>query len=82
MERPGFERLARCAIEEHLALRGLSTSEAQMRFIDEACSGSSLNLQLHRLQRVKKETTPSAWLGVCARGIDIFEVCIKNNIKI
>jgi len=72
----GAERLMCLASEVHLSLRGISASEAQGRFIHEALSPlpSSLNLQLHRLQRVKKEATPSAWLGVGARGIDIYEV--------
>jgi hypothetical protein len=72
----GAERLMCLASEVHLSLRGVSASEAQARFIHEALSPhpSSLNLQLHRLQRAKKEATPSAWLGVGAKGIDIFEV--------
>ncbi|XP_065331822.1 protein expanded isoform X3 [Cloeon dipterum] len=74
VERMGADRLVCLASEMHLSLRGTSTSEAQVRFINEACSPqSSLNLQLHRLQRVKREVIPSAWLGVGARGIDIFE---------
>lgn len=76
VERMGAERLMCLASEVHLSLRGSSASEAQVRFIHEALAPqhSSINLQLHRLQRVKKEATPSAWLGVGAKGIDIFEV--------
>ncbi|KAF4528206.1 hypothetical protein B566_EDAN014031 [Ephemera danica] len=74
------ERLARCVVEQHRSLRGVSTGEAQRRFIADAAT-SPLNLQLHRLQRAKRESAPSAWLGVCARGIDIFEEEVDSGDK-
>lgn len=59
----------------HKDLQNVTKSEAELRFIREASmSPAAHNLHFYRLRKRKIDKTCNAWLGVCAKGIEIYEV--------
>ncbi|WAR18754.1 FRMD1-like protein [Mya arenaria] len=58
----------------HRDLRNLSRSEAEWRFIKETSSQPAAhNLHFYRLRKKKTDRVCNAWLGICAKGIEIYE---------
>lgn len=67
----------------HQDLMNLTKSEAKLRFIKEASlSPAAHNLHFYRLRKRKTDKRWNAWLGICARGIEIYEAsgCIAGEI--
>lgn len=69
----------------HQDLHNLSKSEAEFRFIREASvSPAAFNLHFYRLKKRKTDKNWNAWLGICAKGIEIYEevgYSLKNLIS-
>lgn len=64
----------------HRDLHSLSRSEAEWRFIKETSSPPSAhNLHFYRLRKKKTDKAWNAWLGICAKGIEIYEVSHMLN---
>ncbi|KAH3847905.1 protein expanded-like [Dreissena polymorpha] len=58
----------------HKDLHNVSKSEAEWRFIKETSQPPAAhNLHFYRLRKKKTDKTWNAWLGVCAKGIEIYE---------
>lgn len=58
----------------HKDLQNVTKSEAELRFIREASmSPAAHNLHFYRLRKRKTDKSCNAWLGVCAKGIEIYE---------
>ncbi|XP_061173033.1 protein expanded-like [Saccostrea echinata] len=58
----------------HQDLQNVTKSEAELRFIREASmSPAAHNLHFYRLRKRKTDKTCNAWLGVCAKGIELYE---------
>ena len=59
----------------HRDLTSLSSSDAEWRYIKETSSPPSAhNLHFYRLRKKKTDKVWNAWLGICAKGIEIYEV--------
>ena len=59
----------------HKDLRNLSRSEAELRYIRETSTEPcSHNLHFYTLRKKKTDKACNAWLGICAKGIEIYEV--------
>ena len=59
----------------HRDLHSLPRSEAEWRFIKEtSVSPAAHNLHFYRLKKKKTDKIFNAWLGICARGIEMYEV--------
>ncbi|XP_063426445.1 uncharacterized protein LOC134710159 [Mytilus trossulus] len=69
----------------HQDLHNLSKSEAEFKFIREASiSPAAYNLHFYRLKKRKTDKNWNAWLGICAKGIEIYEEVdesLKNLIS-
>ncbi|XP_033120981.1 FERM domain-containing protein 6-like [Anneissia japonica] len=57
----------------HRDQRGTTKVYAQKAFIREASTTIEHTMHLYRLKKVKTEETPSIWLGICTRGIQLYE---------
>ncbi|KAK3600905.1 hypothetical protein CHS0354_013282 [Potamilus streckersoni] len=58
----------------HKDLHNVPRSEAEWRFIKETTvSPAAHNLHFYRLKKRKTDKTWNAWLGICAKGIQIYE---------
>lgn len=58
----------------HRDLHSLPRSEAEWRFIKEtSVSPAAHNLHFYRLKKKKTDKIFNAWLGICARGIEMYE---------
>ncbi|XP_053395461.1 protein expanded-like [Mercenaria mercenaria] len=58
----------------HRDLQSVSRSEAEWRFIKEtSVPPSAHNLHFYRLRKKKTDKAWNAWLGICAKGIEIYE---------
>ena len=56
-------------------LRNISKTEAANRFIRRVADlPVQHSTHLYKLKRAKDEPLGSAWLGICPRGIEIYEV--------
>ncbi|XP_069118982.1 protein expanded-like [Argopecten irradians] len=65
----------------HQDLQNLTKSEAKLRFIKEASlSPAAHNLHFYRLRKRKTDKRWNAWLGICARGIEIYEE-LEGHLK-
>ena len=59
----------------HKELGSLSRVEAQMRFIKDISSPpTSHNLHFYQLKKRKTDTMGTAYLGICPKGIEIYDV--------
>lgn len=59
----------------HRDLNSISRSEAEWRFIKEtSVPPSAHNLHFYRLRKRKTDKVWNVWLGICAKGIEIYEV--------
>ena len=59
----------------HKDYKSYSKGEAEMAFIREASSmDAPHNLHIYKLKKKKNDLLGSIWLGVCSRGIEIYEV--------
>ncbi|XP_071963375.1 FERM domain-containing protein 6-like [Antedon mediterranea] len=57
----------------HRDQRGTTKVYAQKAFIREASTTIEHTMQFYRLKKVKTEETPSIWLGICTRGVQLYE---------
>ncbi|RDD47414.1 FERM and PDZ domain-containing protein 2 [Trichoplax sp. H2] len=57
----------------HSAHAGLSESQAEVEFLKEAQKLPYYGIHFYRLYRTKKDSTSSLWLGICLRGLILFE---------
>uniref|UniRef100_T1IPS2 FERM domain-containing protein n=1 Tax=Strigamia maritima TaxID=126957 RepID=T1IPS2_STRMM len=83
LERIGEDYIVQNVPAMHRDNVGLSRSEAQTAFIREASSADAPhNLHLYQLLRKKNDSKSAVWLGVCPKGIEIYEVnnggCVKH----
>lgn len=59
----------------HADLSGMTKMEAQMHFIkDVSAPPAAHNLHFYRLKKRKTDALGTAWLGICPKGIEIYEV--------
>ena len=59
----------------HRHHRGLTRSEAEVRYIRQGCnSPAPHNMHLYRMKKKKGESPGSVWLGICCRGLFIYQV--------
>lgn len=67
----------------HKDLQNVTKSEAELRFIREASmSPAAHNLHFYRLRKRKTDKSCNAWLGVCAKGIEIYEVLLELTVVV
>ncbi|XP_030835107.1 tyrosine-protein phosphatase non-receptor type 13 isoform X4 [Strongylocentrotus purpuratus] len=57
----------------HEAQKGMSDVEAEFDFLMEARKLPEYGIHFHRVTHNKKESTRGVWLGVCTRGIIVYE---------
>jgi len=75
----GDQQFVQTLLALHRENHGLNKAEAELQYIREASSVSPLthNAHLYRLKHKKQEVGHgSVWLAICAKGIEICEVCI------
>ncbi|KAL4237397.1 FERM domain-containing protein 6 [Mactra antiquata] len=74
LERHGKPYLVNNTPVVHRDLHSLSRSEAEWKFIKEtSVPPSAHNLHFYRLRKKKTDKSWNAWLGICAKGIEIYE---------
>ena len=62
----------------HADLRHMPRAEAAKLFIRELSAPPlQHNAHLYKLKRTKDEPLGTAWLGICPRGIEIYEVLVN-----
>ncbi|XP_038628475.1 FERM domain-containing protein 1 [Tachyglossus aculeatus] len=69
----GSPYLLQHAPEAHRDQRGLTSREAELRFIQEACLLDDVPVHLFKLRKDKKEERPTVALGLTLNGIHIYE---------
>lgn len=79
----GNQQLVQTLSALHRENHGLNKSEAELQYIREASSAEvsplTHNAHLYRLKHKKQEVGHgSVWLAICAKGIEIYEVCITE----
>ncbi|XP_072031796.1 uncharacterized protein [Amphiura filiformis] len=57
----------------HLDQKGTSRVYAQKAFIREASNTAEHAMHFYRLKKTKTEQSPSIWLGICTKGIQLYE---------
>ena len=78
VEKHGSSYLVENTPVVHRDLHNLPRSEAEWRFIKEtSVSPAAHNLHFYRLKKKKTDKIFNAWLGICARGIEMYEVNAK-----
>ena len=59
----------------HADLCGMTKMEAQMQYIkDVTAPPTAHNLHFYRLKKRKTDIIGTAWIGICPKGIEIYEV--------
>ena len=67
----------------HADLHDMPRPEAAKLFIRElSAPPTAHNTHLYKLKRSKHEPLGTAWLGICPRGIEIYEVSTSLGIEI
>ena len=62
----------------HADFQGMTRVEAQMHYIrDASLPPAGHNLLFYRLKKRKTDDLGTAWLGICPKGIEIYEVGLK-----
>ncbi|XP_071496018.1 uncharacterized protein [Diadema antillarum] len=59
----------------HRDQRGTTPAYAQKAFIREASTTAEHQMHFYRLKKTKTEQTPSIWLGICTKGVHLYEDC-------
>jgi len=77
----GDKQFMQTLLSLHRENHGLSNAEAELQYIREASSAEvsplTHNAHLYRLKHKKQEPGHgSVWLAICAKGIEIYEVCV------
>jgi hypothetical protein len=77
----GDQQFMHTLLALHKENHGLNSAEAELQYIREASSAEvsplTHNAHLYRLKHKKQETGHgSVWLAICAKGIEIYEVCV------
>ncbi|XP_059842491.1 FERM domain-containing protein 6 isoform X3 [Hypanus sabinus] len=69
----GCEYILKHVPKMHREQRGLTSKEAMLRFIKEACLLEDVPVHYYRLQKDKKEEHPSVVLGLTLKGMHIYQ---------
>ncbi|XP_072164796.1 tyrosine-protein phosphatase non-receptor type 13-like [Diadema setosum] len=82
-----IEALGVANIRERLPLmhdsqRGLSDVEAEFEYLMEARKLPEYGIHFHRVTQNKKEASRAVWLGVCTRGIIVYEKRGNNRKQV
>jgi hypothetical protein len=77
----GDQQLVQTLSALHRENHGLNKAEAELQYIREVSSAEVFplthNAHLYRLKHKKQEAGHgSVWLAICAKGIEIYEVCV------
>lgn len=77
----GDQQFMQTLLALHRENHGLNNAEAELQYIREASSAEvsplTHNAHLYRLKHKKQEAGHgSVWLAICAKGIEIYEVCV------
>lgn len=73
IKRRGENYIVKHVPSMHRDQKGTTPALAQKAFIREAASTPEHNMHFYRLKKTKTEQTPSIWLGVCTKGIHLYE---------
>ncbi len=66
----------------HNDLAGMTKMEAQMNYIrDVSMQPTGHNLHFYKLKKRKTDSLGTAWLGICPKGIEIYEVQSPSTTK-
>lgn len=81
----GDQQFMQTLLALHRENHGLNNAEAELQYIREASSAEvsplTHNAHLYRLKHKKQEAGHgSVWLAICAKGIEIYEVCVFMRI--
>lgn len=77
----GLDYISRHMPGMHNDLAGLDRTEAVYRFCREVSQQPSVNLHLYGLRKQKGDSNDSVYLGICARGLEVYEVIRQTTKK-
>ena len=71
----GADYIRRNMPQMHRDLHGMTKMEAQMHYIkDVSAPPTAHNLHFYQLKKRKTDALGTAWLGICPKGLEIYEV--------
>ena len=78
LKEKGLEFIARNAPVLHKDLHNMTRSLAKLKFIREVSGPpSEHNLHFYKVKRKKTDKVTNMWLAICAKGVQVYEVCIN-----
>ena len=77
VEKRGLDYLRNNCPLVHQDLHNMTRTDAELKYVRECSSPPGAhNLHFYRVRKKKTDKVCNTWLAICARGVEVYEVCI------